>query len=93
MSKKGKEKDMPPAAGQAKNNFYTWPIEKIVPNPGQPRRYFDEVDLAGLSASIKEEGVLEPLKVTAPNDKNEVMIIDGERRLRAAQKNNIKFLP
>jgi len=81
------------SGGRAKNNYYTWPIEKIIPNPGQPRHYFDDIDMAGLAASIKEEGVLEPLKVTAPNEKNEVMLIDGERRLRAAQKNNIKFLP
>ena len=56
-------------------------IDQIVPNPEQPRVEFG--DLAELTASVKEKGVLEPLLVK-PRGKSEWMIIAGERRWRAA---------
>ena len=57
------------------------PIEKIKPNPNQPRRTFEQGLLDDLVASIKEKGVLQPLIVRAVDDGYE--IVAGERRWRA----------
>ena len=50
-----------PATGRAAD--MTLPIEKIEPNPGQPRRQFTKADLADLAASIRAKGVIQPLIV------------------------------
>jgi ParB family chromosome partitioning protein len=70
---------------------FTCPIEKIVPQAGQPRQYFDEQELAELTESIREHGLIEPLIVrrTHPGaDKFE--LIAGERRWRAAQRAGLR---
>jgi ParB family transcriptional regulator, chromosome partitioning protein len=67
------------------------PIEKIVPNPDQPRRHFDDTALAELAASIKEKGVIQPLIVRAKGDMFE--IVAGERRWRAAQRAQVHDVP
>ena len=58
-------------------------IERLVSPQSQPRRYFDEEAMAQLTASIKENGILQPLLVRPVGDKYEV--VAGERRLKAAQ--------
>ena len=60
------------------------PVEQIEPSPYQARRSFDEAELAGLAASIKENGLLQPVTVrrTGP-DRYE--LVAGERRLRACK--------
>ncbi|MBA4801532.1 MAG: ParB/RepB/Spo0J family partition protein [Euryhalocaulis sp.] len=68
------------------------PIELIRPNPAQPRRTFDAEDLADLSASIKERGVLQPL-LLRPTEDEEFEIVAGERRWRAAQKAGLHEVP
>ncbi|MBY5933396.1 ParB/RepB/Spo0J family partition protein [Tateyamaria omphalii] len=67
------------------------PIEKIKPNPNQPRRQFDAGPLEDLVASIKEKGVLQPLIVRPAGDDFE--IVAGERRWRAAQQAQLHDLP
>jgi ParB family transcriptional regulator, chromosome partitioning protein len=67
------------------------PIEKIVPNPDQPRRHFDDTALAELAASIKEKGVIQPLIVRAKGDMFE--IVAGERRWRATQRAQVHDVP
>lgn len=70
------------------------PIERIRPNPNQPRRDFDEKDLADLAASIREKGVIQPLILRPhPQDKDDFEIVAGERRWRAAQIAMIHELP
>ena len=59
------------------------PIERIHPNPNQPRKRFDSEPLDDLVASIKAKGVLQPLIVRPSGDGYE--IVAGERRWRAAQ--------
>ena len=59
-------------------------IEKIYPNPNQPRKYFDEEALQELASSIKLHGVIQPLVVNK-EDNGTYMIIAGERRWRAAK--------
>lgn len=59
------------------------PINKVKPNPDQPRKHFDETALTELAESIKAHGIVQPMVVTQVND--EYRIIAGERRFRAAQ--------
>ncbi len=67
------------------------PIEKITPNPEQPRVEFG--DLEELTASIKEQGVLEPLLVKPYKESGKYMIIAGERRWRASTLAGLDELP
>ena len=70
------------------------PIERIHPNPDQPRKDFAEKDLADLAASIREKGVIQPLIVRPrPGRPDEFEIVAGERRWRAAQIANVHELP
>jgi len=59
------------------------PIERIRPNPEQPRRRFDPAELERLADSIRRHGVLQPVVVRAVDDGYELVV--GERRWRAAQ--------
>lgn len=70
------------------------PVEKIVPNPEQPRRRFTEEQLKDLAASIKEKGVIQPL-IVRPNPKKDgaYEIVAGERRWRASQMAKLHELP
>lgn len=66
-------------------------LEEIRPNPKQPRRHFGEEELAELSASIKEHGVLEPI-IVRPVDGGYELVV-GERRWRAAGLAGLKSIP
>ncbi|MCW5960414.1 MAG: ParB/RepB/Spo0J family partition protein [Pyrinomonadaceae bacterium] len=68
----------------------TLPIEKLVPNPDQPRVEIGE--LSELSSSIKQNGVLEPILVKPRND-GTWMIIAGERRWRASNLAGLTEVP
>lgn len=59
------------------------PVEKIVPNPHQPRRTFDETAIAELAGSIKAHGLLQPIVAVRRDGGYEV--VAGERRLRAVR--------
>ena len=67
------------------------PIDKIVPNPRQPRRHFDEHALRELSASIRQHGVLQPLSVQ--RTASGYVLVAGERRLRAAGMAGLTHVP
>ncbi len=56
-------------------------LDQIHQNPWQPRRAFDEDELASLSESIKNHGILQPLVVRATDEGYQ--LVAGERRLRA----------
>lgn len=82
------------APAPAPRTANTVPIERIHPNPNQPRRDFDEKDLQDLAASIREKGVIQPLILRPhPTDAGEYQIVAGERRWRAAQLAGIHELP
>ncbi|MGJ8615938.1 MAG: ParB/RepB/Spo0J family partition protein [Sulfitobacter sp.] len=68
------------------------PIERISPNPEQPRKRFNQDDLDDLAASIKEKGVIQPLIVRARDD-GSFEIVAGERRWRASQIAQLHQLP
>lgn len=67
------------------------PVETLVANPDQPRRYFDETALAELASSIREKGVIQPLVVRPKGEAYE--IVAGERRWRAAQRAQLHEVP
>jgi ParB family transcriptional regulator, chromosome partitioning protein len=68
------------------------PIAQIEPNPFQPRANFDEESLAGLTASIRELGVLQPILVRDLGS-DRYAIIAGERRWRAAKRAGLQYIP
>jgi ParB family transcriptional regulator, chromosome partitioning protein len=68
------------------------PVEKLVPNPNQPRRDFQPEALQELAASIRAKGVIQPLIVRAMQD-GRFEIVAGERRWRAAQLAQLHELP
>ncbi|OIP85222.1 MAG: chromosome partitioning protein ParB [Rhodobacterales bacterium CG2_30_65_12] len=70
------------------------PIERIVPNPDQPRRRFTADQLADLAASIREKGVIQPLIVRPSSQGGGIFeIVAGERRWRAAQMAQLHEVP
>ncbi len=86
--------------GQIDSSIFWIEIDKIVPNPFQPRREFDEDRLNELSASIRQYGVLQPLVVSRQETmledggiKVEYELIAGERRLRASKLAGISQVP
>jgi ParB family chromosome partitioning protein len=68
------------------------PIERIGPNPNQPRSSFDEAHLGELAASIAVHGIIQPVVVRALADGGYQMIA-GERRLRAARIAGLETVP
>jgi len=70
------------------------PIERIEPNPDQPRRDFVKADLEDLAESIRAKGIIQPLIVRAhPKAADRFEIVAGERRWRAAQMAQIHEVP
>jgi ParB family chromosome partitioning protein len=68
-------------------------VDKLEPNPYQPRAHFDDAALQELSASIKRHGVLQPLVVTPGKTKGSYTLIAGERRWRASKLAGLKDVP
>ena len=69
-------------------------VDRIVPNPDQPRRIFQKDALEELAESLREKGVIQPLIVrVAPTDPEKFEIVAGERRWRAAQMAQLHEVP
>lgn len=89
-------------------SFAEIPVDAIVPNRRQPRTYFDQAEIAELSASIKEVGLLQPIVVrpwpeseplpdgvsreTLPGGRAYELVM-GERRLRASREAGLETIP
>ena len=70
------------------------PIERLLPNPDQPRRRFDGPSIAELAESISARGIIQPLIVRVhPSKADHFEIVAGERRWRAAQKAQLHDVP
>ncbi len=71
------------------------PISSIAPNPFQPRREFSEEDLADLTASLRENGLLQPILVrpSPPGGRTKYELVAGERRWRASMRLGWKEIP
>ena len=66
-------------------------ISEVMPNPNQPRKFFDQAKIQELSDSIRQKGILAPLIVLRHEGKYQ--LISGERRLRASQLAGLEEIP
>ena len=82
-----KPADQRPAAGSMV------PVERIKPNPDQPRRDFDPAALRELADSIRAKGIIQPLIVRLIDGGESYEIVAGERRWRAAQLAQLHLVP
>lgn len=87
-------------AGYESNSIFWIEVEKVVPNPFQPRREFDQNKLQELADSIRMYGILQPLVVTRREIigehgafSTEYELIAGERRLRASKLAGLTQVP
>ncbi len=85
-------RDMFSYTEEEKKNAEEMPLDKIYPNPNQPRKNFDEQALKELADSIKKHGVIMPIVVN-DDDSGRYMIIAGERRYRATKLAGLDSLP
>ena len=81
-----------PESGVGEPHFREIPVGMIRPNPGQPRKRFDEQSIEALARSMADAGVVQPL-IVRPLDDGRYELIAGERRWRAAQHAGIDTLP
>ena len=70
------------------------PVERVEPNPDQPRRDFTDAAMQDLARSVAEKGIIQPLIVRVnPRDPEGFEIVAGERRWRAAQMAQLHEVP
>lgn len=79
------------ASGEPESHVQQVAIDDIVPNPGQPRKTFNDSSLQELALSIKEKGVLQP--VLLQKEGQAYILIAGERRYRAAKIAGLTEIP
>src|SRR5512147_1020024 len=77
----------------AENGVSLVAVDRIAPNPRQPRSHMRAEELQELTASVKEHGVLQPLIVTPADVEGQYVLIAGERRLRAARLAGLSSVP
>jgi len=80
-----------PDGGRSDGELRQLPLEKIAPNPHQPRKEFDEEKLAELAESFKTRGMLQPILVK--KEGAGYQLVAGERRFRAAKIAGLKAAP
>jgi ParB family chromosome partitioning protein len=68
-------------------------IDQIKPNPRQPRSNFEPKAISELADSIAEHGVIQPLIISQESDRDEYVLIAGERRLLAAKEAGLQTIP
>jgi len=81
-----------PETPRARSGLTEIPVDRIAPNPRQPRRRFDEAALAELAASLAEHGMLQPV-VVGEDGQGGYVLIAGERRWRAARLAGLPTVP
>ncbi len=81
-----------PETPRARSGLVQVPVDRIEPNPSQPRRRFSPEDLEELSASIGQHGMLQPLLVSE-REPGRYVLIAGERRWRAAKAAGLREVP
>lgn len=85
MTKKGLGQGVGLLFRDTEEKYFECQINSIKPNKHQPRLHFKEDGLESLAASIKENGVIQPLIVTHTDNSDTFELVAGERRLRAAK--------
>ena len=88
----GAAHNLAPSPARFGDGTRTIAIEDIHPSPGQPRHHFDDARLEELAASIRVQGIIQPLIVRARPDGG-FELIAGERRWRAAQRAGLHQVP
>jgi ParB family transcriptional regulator, chromosome partitioning protein len=78
--------------GRASRGVRNVDVDRITPNPEQPRMAIDQATIEELAASIREHGVLQPILVR-PLDDNQFQLIAGERRWRASRVAGLRTIP
>lgn len=91
-SETGNTAPSPKAAKNKSQDIVLLPVNKLVPNPGQPRKNFNEAELKELAASIKTYGIIQPIIAANAGD-GTYIIIAGERRTRAAKIAGLSAVP
>jgi ParB family chromosome partitioning protein len=81
-----------PETPRARAGFAEIPVDRLRPNPQQPRHRFDDEALAELAESIRQHGVLQPILVSEDQPGN-YLLITGERRWRAAKLAGLTVVP
>ena len=97
MSKKGLGKGLEALFGEAADNvasqdFEYLPLQRVEPNPDQPRKFFSEEGISVLAESLRVQGVITPI-IVRKIDGGYYQIIAGERRWRAAREAGLEELP
>jgi len=80
------------SSGNKAHDIVQLPVSKLVPNPGQPRKNFNETELQELADSIKTYGIIQPI-IAADTGDGSYIIIAGERRTRAAKLAGLDTVP
>jgi ParB family chromosome partitioning protein len=78
---------------RAEEGFISVPIDRVNPNPDQPRQLFDDQAMEALAASIREVGILQPIVVRPVDADGNYTLVAGERRCRAARMAGLSELP
>jgi ParB family transcriptional regulator, chromosome partitioning protein len=84
--------DTPELAARGEGGIRTLPVAALKPNRWQPRSSFDDHELEALAASIRAQGLVQPLIVTLDSD-GTYSIVAGERRWRAARRAGLEEVP
>lgn len=84
--------DSPAPAPKVEGGILEVAVDKIIPNPRQPRLHFNEDELAELAASISEHGIIQPL-IVSPNGDGGYTLVAGERRLKASKQAKLEKVP
>lgn len=69
------------------------PLAEILPDPNQPRKYFNEDALNELANSIRKHGVLQPIILRRDGNANSTFIVAGERRFQATKRLGLETIP
>lgn len=90
----GPASDHADAPEAADGNPLQWvPVDRIEPNPYQPRRAFDQHTLEQLAASIRQDGMMQPVVLRPDGQGDRYQLVAGERRWRAADQAGLKQIP
>jgi len=90
---RGLEALIPKADQPSRDNLTYLHVDRILPNPRQPRAKIDAIELAELAASIREHGLIQPLVVSYDETNEQYVLIAGERRLIAARQAGVMSVP
>ena len=83
--------ELPATAPGPRDGRLELPVDRIDPNPEQPRRHFDSQQLEQLASSILQHGVLQPVVVRRAGERYELIV--GERRFRACRAAGLRTIP